>query len=81
MRTRLRTTLAYSIVLFFGMILGSFSSSGAGPIFVPIPDTTVCEGGELLLIIYADSDTPGEELEFEIENSPQRVEFIAVPPG
>lgn len=69
--------IAFSVSL----IIGTASFSGAGPIFVPIPDTTVCEGDELIMMIYADVETPGDALEFEIENTPQGAEFVAIPPG
>ena len=70
------------VILFtLGLVWTSISLLAADPVFVPISDTLVCEGDQLLMIIFADAGTPGDLLEFEMENAPQGVEFIEVPPG
>ncbi len=67
--------------LTFVFTWGAVSLLAADPVFVPISDTLVCEGEELLLIIYVDAEIPGDILEFEMENAPQGVQFVEVPPG
>lgn len=81
MTTKLGAVLTGAMLCILGLTWAAVCPLAADPVFVPVSDTLVCEGGQLIMIIFADAETPGDELQFEMENAPQGVEFVTYPPG
>lgn len=55
------------------LCLGVFGvpSLFSDPEFVPIDDQAVCEGGWVIIVMYADALVPEDELEFDMEGAPE----------